>query len=183
MTTTNKQLVSVRLSPPDLARIKRIAKRLAVRESDVIRFAIKSMLTKLAPLHDGLNGSDVLPAFIELGAELTGYFELDSTQVSAIVNNDDAPVTKKISDEDIKLLAMTALPDHYLHARLRELTRLPVEAVGLTTALRLYLYEKYLQPASPPKGSHEPSEPNLTAEWPSQPPAHGRRSGIVKESS
>lgn len=144
MTINNKQLVSIRLNGVDLARVKNIAQRLRVRESDVMRFAIKSMLAKLAPLHDGqLAGSDLLPAFIELGAELTSYFELDSTQLGEIINENVHGTRKSVDTEDIALLAMLSLPEHYLYIKLRELSKLPVEAVGVSASLRQYLYEKY----------------------------------------
>lgn len=144
MTHNNKQLVSVRLNGVDLSRIKHIAQRLGVRESDVIRFAIKSMLTKLAPLHDGqLAGSDLLPAFVELGAELTSYFELDSAQLGAIINANVQDAHKRVDTEDVALLAMLSLPEHYLYIKLRELSKLPVEALGISASLRQYLYEKY----------------------------------------
>lgn len=144
MTINNKQLVSVRLNGVDLSRVKHIAQRLRVRESDVIRFAIKSMLTKLAPLHDGqLAGSDLLPAFIELGAELTSYFELDSAQLGAIINDNVHGAHKRVDAEDIALLAMLSLPEHYLYIKLRELSKLPVETAGVSASLRQYLYEKY----------------------------------------
>ena len=144
MALSNKQLVSVRLNGADLSRVKHIAQRLHVRESDVIRFAIKSMLNKLAPLHDGhLTGCDLLPAFIELGAELTSYFELDSAQLGAIINDNLHGAHKRVDAEDIALLSMLSLPEHYLYIKLRELSKLPVEAVGVTATLRQYLYEKY----------------------------------------
>lgn len=144
MAINNKQLVSVRLNGVDHARIKYIAQRLRVRESDVIRFAIKSMLVKLAPLHDGqLAGSDLLPAFIELGAELTSYFELDSAQLGAILNENVHDARKRVDAEDIALLSMLSLPEHYLYIKLRELSKLPVEAAGVSASLRQYLYDKY----------------------------------------
>lgn len=144
MSINNKQLVSVRLNGADLSRIKQIALRLHVRESDVIRFAIKSMLNKLAPLHDGLlTGSELLPAFIELGAELTDYFELDAAQLDAIINSNVHSAHKRVDAGDIALLAMLSLPEHYLYVRLRELSKLPVEVMGVTMSLRQYLYEKY----------------------------------------
>lgn len=147
MTTNNKQLVSVRLNGSDLARVKQIAKRLQVRDSELIRFAVKSTLTKLMPLHDtNLAGSDLLPAFIELGAEITNYFELDSVRLNTIINQDSCKAEKRVDDEDIALLAMLAMPEHYLHMRLRELSPLPVEAVGVEVSLRRYLYDKYVRP-------------------------------------
>jgi hypothetical protein len=148
MATTNKQLVSVRLTTTDLVRIKRIAVRLGVRDSDVIRFALKTMLSKLAPLHnESLSGKDLLPVFVELGAELTDYFEIDSAQLDGIINNGIADASKRVQPEDLQLLCMAGMPEHYMYARLRELVKTPIESIGVAAALRLYLYEKYAQHA------------------------------------
>src|SRR5882762_169881 len=47
-----KQAVSIRLGESDIRNIKRIAKRLGVRDSDIIRFALKATLSRIAPLCD-----------------------------------------------------------------------------------------------------------------------------------
>jgi hypothetical protein len=144
MQTQNKRLVSVRLNNTDFARLKHIAQRLRVRDSDVIRFAVKSVLTKLAPLHDvNLRGADLLPAFVELGSELSDYFEFDAAQLEEIVNDGVANQAKRVSAEDVALLAMLSLPEHYLYMKLREVCQLPVESMGITATLREYLYDKY----------------------------------------
>ena len=44
-----KKAVSIRMSPGDIRDVKRLADRLQVRESDVIRFAVKSALMRLEP--------------------------------------------------------------------------------------------------------------------------------------
>ena len=49
---SRKQAVSIRMSAADIRSVKRLAERLGVRDSDVIRFAVKVMLGRLAPLHD-----------------------------------------------------------------------------------------------------------------------------------
>ena len=43
MVDQRKQAVSIRLGEGDLRNIKRMAQRLGVRDSDIIRFAVKSM--------------------------------------------------------------------------------------------------------------------------------------------
>jgi len=48
-----KQAVSLRLSAADIRKIKKLSKRLGVRDSDIFRYALKVMLAKLAPLCDG----------------------------------------------------------------------------------------------------------------------------------
>ena len=66
-----KQAVSIRMSRSDVRQIKRLADRLGVRDSDVVRFAIKTMLARLAPLPDpAVTGYGLVPVFMEAGAEL-----------------------------------------------------------------------------------------------------------------
>ena len=45
-----KQAVSLRLSSADLRNVRKLAKRLGVRTSDVIRYALKSCIARLEPL-------------------------------------------------------------------------------------------------------------------------------------
>ena len=69
----------MRISESDHLKIKRIANRLGVRDSDMYRYAIKTVLSKLSPLdHKNRSGSEVLPAFIECGKELSSFFNLDA---------------------------------------------------------------------------------------------------------
>ncbi len=159
METNNKQLVSIRLSRSDFNKIKLIARRLGVRDSDVIRFAIRSTLGKLGPLHDtNLGGRDLLPVFVELGVELTTYFEIDSTQLDKIINNGVEHETQRVARDDIKLLTMTAMPEHYIYLRLKEVTGNSIDALGVSAALRQYLYDKYLQGETVNRAKRAPSE-------------------------
>ena len=52
MVEHRKQAVSIRLGEGDVRNIKRMAQRLGVRDSDIIRYAVKSMLNRTAPLCD-----------------------------------------------------------------------------------------------------------------------------------
>jgi hypothetical protein len=159
MDTNNKQLVSLRLSRSDLTRIKRVAVRLGVRESEVMRFAIRAILARLAPLHDGQHvGHELLPVFVELGQELSSHFDLDSTRLEAIINDRAADPSQRVAPEDIKLLAMSTAPAHYQHARLRELTVAPFEAADTRDALGRYLYEKYTRRPARAAPRAEPEE-------------------------
>jgi tetratricopeptide (TPR) repeat protein len=50
----------------DVRNVKRLAQRLAVRDSDVIRFAVKCMLARLGPLYDlEVKGRNLVPVFVE----------------------------------------------------------------------------------------------------------------------
>ena len=52
MLESRKQAVSIRMNVSDVRKVKKLASRLGVRDSDVIRFAVKSMLSRLGPLYD-----------------------------------------------------------------------------------------------------------------------------------
>ncbi len=98
-----KQAVSIRLGEGDLRNIKRMAKRLGVRDSDIIRFAVKSMLNRNAPLCDeAIHGRNLVPLMVESGDDLIRYFELDSFRLETIIN-DRAEEESKVHREDIAL--------------------------------------------------------------------------------
>src|SRR5579859_372284 len=67
---SRKQAVSIRMNSTDVRKVKKLAGRLGVRDSDVIRFAVKSMLARLGPLYDpDAHGRNLVPVFVESGAE------------------------------------------------------------------------------------------------------------------
>lgn len=154
-TDSRKKAVSTRLSSSDIRQIKQLAERLEARESDVIRFAIKTMLEQLAPLQDPkANGRSLVPVFIEWGAELMRHFELDASKLSAIINDgvDDA---RRVEPDDIQLILMNGSP------RSHRLLRVPGvrktngggsngsdEPDTPETTVKRYLYEKYLTNAA-----------------------------------
>ena len=84
---SRKQAVSIRMSAADIRSVKRLAERLGVRDSDVIRFAVKVMLGRLAPLHDlGVRGKSLVPVFVESGTDIFRHFELDALRLDSIIN-------------------------------------------------------------------------------------------------
>lgn len=142
-----KQNISLRMNSSDLRKIKQIAVRLQARDSDVFRFAIKMTLTKLAPLHEAnARGNELVPAFTELGSELAKYFELDSERLNRIINEGVEDPLKRVEWNDIELLALAGMDEHYIWMKLRKLAS-PVngDAGGPNDALRTYLLEKYVR--------------------------------------
>jgi hypothetical protein len=138
-----KQCVSVRLSTNDIRKIKRIAERLNVSDSDVIRFGIKGMLTKLRPLSDGTStGSQLLPVFLEHGNEVARYFDFDAERLDHIIN-EDAESDQSIERVDIELLVMHNVFPNYLKMQLEKLLGETLEDNELIPNLRQYLYDKY----------------------------------------
>lgn len=145
MNNQRKQNISVRMSASDLRRIRDIAVRLQVRESDVFRFAVRSSLAKLTPLQDNNSvGSDLVPVFIEFGSELTSFFELDPDRLEAIINGKMSNSEKKVDRDDIELLALSGIQDNYLYMRLKELVSQNKEGLPPSLLLRQYLLDKYV---------------------------------------
>jgi hypothetical protein len=138
-----KQAVSIRLGESDLRNIKRIAKRLGVRDSDIIRFAIKSTLSRIAPLCDSaIRGRNLVPVLVESGDELIRYFELDAYRLESIIN-DRAEQGREVERDDIALLAMSGLREEYLAMRQKD-GHGAAEAAAPVRSLRRYLYDKYV---------------------------------------
>ena len=139
-----KQHVSVRLTETDHRKMKEIAKRLGVKESDLFRYIIKNSLNKLLPFQDEqIRGTDLLPALLDCGQDLARYFDLDCDQLDQIVNGDLAEESKKIEKEDLDILAMAGSSDHYALIKLAALSKEPVMDEDLVSALKQYLTQKY----------------------------------------
>lgn len=138
----NKKNISVRLGIGDLRRIKEIALCLDVKESDVFRFAVKSMSTRLMPLlNRQLKGIPMLMALLESGEELLRYFEFDAYRLDQLINgdDDDGPV----AEEDIELLAIGIVNADYVADQLTRRTGARVEPTFAFASLHRYLMEKY----------------------------------------
>ena len=153
MVEARKQAVSIRMNGADVRKVKKLAARLGVRDSDVIRFAVKSMLAKLGPLYDSdVHGRNLVPVFVESGSELLRFFEIDAAKLETIINN-GVEADRRVDRDDIALLALTSAQEPYAALKLSELEqnerprRGPAE---LLASLREYLYAKYVyRPASP----------------------------------
>jgi len=139
-----KQAVSIRLGGSDLRNIKRVALRLGVRDSDIIRFAIKSMLSRISPLCDeAITGRNLVPVLVESGDELIRHFEFDLYRLDRIIN-ERAEEDARVDRDDIALLAMNGLREQYLVMRLKDSNGAPIDADGQGRSLRGYLYDKYV---------------------------------------
>ncbi len=142
MAELRRQAVSIRLANGDIRNIKRFAKRLGVRDSDIVRFAIKSTFSRLAPLCDpAIRGRNLVPVLAEAGDEIIRHFELDAFQLEAIIN-DQADPKDQVERDDIALLAMSSLRQDYLRMRLNDDGR--ANNATSPDSLRRYLYDKYI---------------------------------------
>lgn len=142
----SKRSVSFRIDNIDFDKIKAITRRMRIRESDIFRFAIKMTLDKLSPLSDeSMKGIDIMPVFVECGPDIALHFNLDSSRIEHIINYDVENSADRVDSEDIGLLAMSAMPERYLSAKLKNLVDKPIEKEGVSEALREYLHDKYLE--------------------------------------
>lgn len=148
-----KQPISIRMSAADLRNVKRLAKRLGISDSDVVRFATKMMLSRLAPLSDfQVCGKRLVPVFVESGTDIFRYLELDAVRLEAIIN-EGADEYSRVDYEDIQLIAMSGIQQSYAKLRLSSLGNhkngaTKSSAAGdheeLSSSLRRYLYDKYV---------------------------------------
>jgi hypothetical protein len=149
-----KKAVSLRLSASDLTKIRRVARRLDVRDSDVIRFAIKNLLVRLSPLTDpSLTGAALVPLFLEAGSELANGLELDAEQLDRIING-GALEGERVAMDDLHMIAMVGAPSGPEN---------PAKGADRRASpMRRYLYEKYLfRTETPPPP--EPDTPESEA--------------------
>jgi len=150
------------MNAADVRKVKKLATRLGVRDSDVIRFAVKNMLARLGPLYDGeVHGRNLVPVFVESGAELLRFFDIDATRLEAIINN-GVDVERRVDRDDIALLALTGTQEPYAALKLSELDRTERRrqtAAELSESLRQYLYAKYVYRPSPEAEAVREREP------------------------
>jgi hypothetical protein len=153
----------------DVRKVKKLALRLGVRDSDVIRFAVKNMLGRLGPLYDPeVHGRNLVPVFVESGAELLRFFDIDASKLEAIINN-GVDAERRVHRDDIALLALTGAQEPYAALKLSELDRTERRrqtSAELSESLRQYLYAKYVYRA--PAEGEAPTEPVRLAIAPEQ---------------
>ncbi len=146
----------------DVRKVKKVASRLGVRDSDVIRFAVKSMLARLGPLYDAdAHGRNLVPVFVESGAELLRFFEIDAAKLESIING-GVDIDRRVERDDIALLALTGTQEPYASLKLSELAsteRRERTAAELSESLRQYLYAKYVY--RPVPETHVPRDASL----------------------
>ena len=139
-----KKNISVRLGVSDLRRVKEIAHRLDVKESEIFRYAVKALSTRLMPLlNRQLSGVPMLVALLESGEELLRYFEFDAQQFDRLINVTANEAEKKVKPEDIELLVIAGINRDYLATQLSEKLNTNIEGALAFDALRHYLFRKY----------------------------------------
>lgn len=153
-----KQAISIRLNAADLRNLRKLSRRLRVRNSDIIRYAIKTALARLTPLCAAdVTGRDLVPVLLDSGADLMRYLDLDEGALEAIVN-EGAPLGMQVDRADVQLLAMDGQRSSYARLRLvrNGLRDTPAPAAdalaedtGTHQSLRKYFFDKYVYEQEP----------------------------------
>jgi hypothetical protein len=139
---SRKRALSIRFSDADLRKVKALAERLEARDADVIRFALKSTLARLSPLHDhSFRGRSLIPVFVESGPELVNHFEFDAVRLDRIING-DAEAERRVESEDIQLIAMSGQRNLFAEWHPGGCAG-EVHADAPPATLRNYLFQKY----------------------------------------
>ncbi|MGA7801836.1 MAG: hypothetical protein WCC36_13605 [Gammaproteobacteria bacterium] len=145
MNDDKKKIVSLRLGVGDRRKVKTVADRLGVAESDVFRFAIKRVLDRLAPLHsEGATAEDLIRVFLEFGPELTDYFKVDAQRLEQVLSGHDG-VAERMEPRDIELLAMGGTIGSSGRARLDEALSGREPELDNGATMREYFYAKYIR--------------------------------------
>ncbi|GAB6142011.1 hypothetical protein JCM14076_27400 [Methylosoma difficile] len=136
-----KQIISLRIINSDRAAVQAIASRLFVRESDIYRFSINYMINRFHCLFDdACTGSDLLPAMLEIRAEINNTLGLKRNQLEKIINGNNINADKYVAMCDIELLLV---PSHLLKQRLSKLDDNFRGHLDADEWLKSYLTEKY----------------------------------------
>ena len=125
-----------------------IAGSIGVRDSDVIRFALKSTLNRLGGLCDPeIRGANLIPAIVEAGPDFIRYFDLDAVRLDAILNAGAEPA-RRVSHDDVALVSLAGSQPEYAMLRLNRPGANGVRSVAgrqaSVDALRQHLYDKYV---------------------------------------
>ncbi len=142
----NKKNISVRLGIGDLRRIKEIALRLEVKESDIFRFAVKSLSSRLMPMiNRQLKGVPMLVALLESGEELLRYFEFDAYHLDKLINGEaeGEEEDKAVAEEDIELLAIGIVNADYIADQMSSRLGVNVDPAVAFDSMHEYLMNKY----------------------------------------
>ncbi len=147
MVEGRKRAISIRMSLADVRRIKKLAQRLNVRDSDVIRYAIKATLGRLMPLYEPeARGKNLVPVLVEAGAEFLRFFDLDTGRLDSIING-DIEAEHRVSRDDLALITLAGVQEPYAALKLSELNdsdeRL-LHSTDVASSIRQYLYHKYV---------------------------------------
>ncbi len=141
-----KEMIAVRLDPADRKRVGAFARRLGVREADMLRYAIKMALQELSPLSDqALEGAALLEAFIAHGPDMARWLELDEKKLDAILHKGLEDERLRVSAEDIRMVlgGRSTQAHENWRSGIEDGKEVAPTSVLIPSA---YLFEKYVVP-------------------------------------
>jgi hypothetical protein len=146
MTKEVKEIVAVRLEPSERRRLKAIAARLRVSETELMRYAIKAALDEFAPLTDqSQEGAELLPVFLQNPGLKTRLLGLDAEKIDSILHADLENEQLRVSAEDIAALVDGHVGKGYTEWLVALSTTKRLASSRLLTP-SAYLREKYVEP-------------------------------------
>lgn len=142
-----KKNVSLRMSQSDIDKVKAVSDRLGVKETDVLRFAVKQMLQKLAPFQEeSYRGIDLMPALLEVGEDLVRFFDFSTDQLAEIINGGSGTGQRNIDLDDLKLLALSGVNGKYARLKLNAESAMVVDDEA---SFKAYFMNKYFATERP----------------------------------
>lgn len=138
-----RRSVSVRINTSDYGRLKAIAGRLGVRESDVFRHLVRTGIGRLMRVLFGNEPrSGRYRLLVSLVAELGEDFALSAAECAALLESSSA-APLALDEDDIQLIAMSASHPQQACSLLASRLNEPIESAALTLRLGRYLEEKH----------------------------------------
>lgn len=143
-----RRSVSVRINTSDYGRLKAIASRLGVRESDVFRHLVRIGIARLMRvLYDSEPKSARYRLLVSLAGELGEDFGLSVQECMALLRHPAVPGLT-LDDNDLHLVALSASHPQQACALLTAKLGEDVKPAGLVSRLGRFLEEKYSSPAA-----------------------------------
>ena len=138
--------ISVRLSDNDLDKLKGIAQRLGVKKSDVIRYAVKTIINRLIILSEAREQVDtqtLIMTLIENCNDLNRYFNFDSDKFETILSSIEIQNSINFDKQDIELLSLCGMSDEVIQKRFHRITGITQNKNVTSTHLKDFLINKY----------------------------------------
>ena len=139
-----KRSVSIRINTSDFGKIKTIARRLRVRESEVFRYLMRRSLKAVGPLYQNdTRHREIFDVLMEDNGELISEFNLGTDKLGDLFEQIRSQDGKPLDEDDLELLAMLNMPEKFLALRLSEILGQKIEPSEVLARLNEYLESKY----------------------------------------
>ena len=138
-----RRSISVRINTSDYGRLKAIARRLSVRESDVFRHLVRLGVGRLMrALESNAPSRERYRLLISMAGELGEDFGLTVPDCAALLSTRASP-RLTLDAADVELIALVATHPLHACAVLASLVHEPVDEASLVARLGVYLDEKH----------------------------------------